>query len=80
MDVVEQNMSSFIHSVYLQWPMECNILNQFNHVFHLDGLFYLWSMQVRLAYHAPFDPWVYSFIFKWKWALYLLSVFLIPIS
>ena len=47
MDVVEQNMSSFIHSVYLQWPMECNILNLFNHVFHLDGLFYVWSMQVR---------------------------------
>ena len=37
MDVVEQNMSSFIHSVYLQGPMECNILNQFNYVFHLNG-------------------------------------------
>ena len=65
MDVVEQNMSSFIHSVYLQGPMEFNILNQFNYVFHLNGLFYVISMKVRWhTTHPLIHGSIYLFLYE----------------
>ena len=73
-DGVGQNMSSFIRGLCICTVGLCGILRQFNVVFSPQWISVCKIHACKVAYHAPFHPWVYLVIKN-----SLFTLFLIPL-